>query len=59
MLNLYLNLSLTSFKNKKKSKNNWHYINHMPVLNQEILINPELFFSSLYMGESDSSRDNI
>ena len=24
------------------SKNNWHYINHMPVLNQEILINPEL-----------------
>ena len=21
------------------SKNNWHYINHMPVLNQEILIN--------------------
>ena len=40
MLNLYLKLSLTSFKNKF-SKNNWHYINHMSVLNQEILINPE------------------
>ena len=41
MLNLYLKLSITSFNNKFQ-QNNWHYKNHLPVLNQEILINPEL-----------------
>ena len=41
-LNLYLKLSLTSFKNKIQQKKPWHYINYVPVLNQEILINPEL-----------------
>ena len=41
MLNLTLKLSLTSVKNKFP-QNNWHDINHMSVLNQEILINPEL-----------------
>ena len=56
MLNLYLKLSLTSFKNNF-SKNNWHYINHLPVLNQEILINPELSHACIF--ESERKRTAV
>ena len=48
MLNLYLKLSLISLKNKFQQKQLALYI-HMLVLNQEILINPELSHACFQM----------
>ena len=58
MLNLYLKLSLTSFKNKFQ-QNNWHYVNHMPVLNQEILINPELSHACIWFLKAGTNFEKV
>ena len=41
------------------SKNIWHYVNHMPVLNQEILINPELSHACLCIRRCRAQSNNV